>query len=37
MCPCDNGELSVDHMLFNYELLQNQRQIIKKVVIKTDN
>ena len=37
MCPCDSGEQSLDHILFSCQLLQKQRQTLRKIVIKADN
>jgi hypothetical protein len=29
-CPCKNGDQTTDHFLYQYTLLQQQREILKK-------
>jgi hypothetical protein len=36
-CPCDKGDQTTDHLLYHCTLLQNQREILKKDILKTGN
>jgi hypothetical protein len=37
MCPCNHGEQSVDHILYDYKLHYHERDQLKAAVIRPDS
>jgi hypothetical protein len=37
MCSCKNGEQTVDHILFDCKLLDQERDSLKAAVIRSEN
>jgi len=37
MCSCNRGEQTVDHILFNCELVEQERDILKAAVLRSEN
>jgi hypothetical protein len=37
MCSCENGEQSVDHILFDCKLLENDRVRLNAAVLQSEN
>jgi hypothetical protein len=36
MCPCEEGDQSVDHIMYDFKLLEQERSRLKTVVIQTE-
>jgi len=37
MCSCKRGEQTINHILFNYELVKQEREILKAAVLWSEN
>ena len=37
MCSCEEGEQSVDHILYEYKLSEHERGRLKATVIRSEN
>ena len=37
MCSCKRGEQTIDHILFNSELVEQERDILKAAVLRSEN
>jgi len=37
MCSCDDGEQSVDHILYKCKLLEHEKNRLKEAVIRSEN
>jgi len=36
-CPCGNGDQTIDHLIYRCSILHTQREIFKRVVLKSGN
>ena len=37
MCPCKNGEQTTDHILYDCELVEQERDRLKAAVLRSEN
>ncbi|KAJ4426793.1 hypothetical protein ANN_26592 [Periplaneta americana] len=37
LCPCNNDEQTIDHLLYNCKLLEREKDILKAAVLKSEN